>query len=133
MEKEENKIFVYLIAGMTLLAGIGIILYFVKDHFKASQPLQPQQQVMSTQALGQMLYTNPRIDELEKLTNDLNTETRVLKEELDNYKYQLSISQKEKPQPKVMYQLSQQSRAGSPYTINTVAEDKSRQKMFDML
>ena len=62
MEKEENKIFVYLIAGMTLLAGIGIILYFVKDHFKASQPLQPQQQVMSTQALGQMLYTNTRID-----------------------------------------------------------------------
>jgi len=123
-----------------ILLGIGIFALgylFFKDQFK-----RQRQDTIQTQSLGQgrtssiLSLSNPRINELERQTIELETQTGLLQEKLKSYDYQLnqlSLSNKKVDNTPKMYQLSgQPARAGSVNTVRTTVEDKVRQKDFGM-
>lgn len=138
-EHSGERVLLYIFVGI----GIFTLAYlFWKDQFKRQDIIQPT----GLGGLGgigrttsQLELSNPRIDELERQTIDLEMQTNSLKEKLKLYDYQINQlssgknSQTSNNIPK-MYQLSgQPSRAGSVTSIRTTGEDKIRQQGFGMI
>lgn len=130
-EHAGERVLLYILVGIGIFA-LGYL--FFKDQFKR-QDIQQSSLGGLGRTTSQLALSNPRIDELERQTIDLETQTNSLKEELKLYDYKLNqLSNKSTEIPK-MYQLSgsgQPSRAGSVTTIRTTGEDKVRQKDFGM-
>lgn len=133
-EHSGEKVLLYVLIGIGIFA-LGYL--FFKDQFKR-QDMQQQSLGGLGRTTSQLGLSNPRIDELERQTIDLETQTNSLKEELKLYDYKLNqLSNRKNSQtiePK-MYQLSnngQPARAGSITSIRTTGEDKIRQKDFGM-
>lgn len=145
-ENTGEKVLLYVFVGI----GIAALAYlFFKDQFRRDNTVQSSAQSVGLGSLGslsgirgfertssQLALSNPRIDELEKQTIDLEMQTNALKERLKLYDYKLnqygnqSIDVESIPRT---YNLSgQPARAGSVTTIRTTSEDKVRQKDFGM-
>lgn len=137
-EHSGEKVLLYILIGVGLF---GLAYLFWKDQFKKDSTIQTQS--LGSSGLGrvtsQLALSNPRIDELERQTIDLETQTNSLKEKLKLYDYQinqLSSGKNSQTETPKMYQLSnngQPSRAGSVTSIRTTVEDKVRQKDFGMI
>ncbi len=133
-----ERVLLYILVGIGIF---GLAYLFFKDQFRRDNTIQSQS-IGSLSGLGrttsQLALSNPRIDELERQTIDLETQTNSLKEELKLYDYkinQLSSGKNSQIENPKMYQLSgsgQPSRAGSVSTVRTTVEDKVRQKDFGM-
>jgi hypothetical protein len=150
----EEKVLLYVFIGIGLAA---LAYLFFKDQFKKDNTIQSSTQSVGTglgslgidlgrRTTSQFALSNPRIDELEKQTVDLEIQTNALKDQLKLYDYkidQLKVANNQvnnqdslnemKTIPKT-YNLSGNfpSRAGSITTIRTTGEDKIRQKDFGM-
>lgn len=142
-EHAGERVLLYILVGIGIF---GLAYLFFKDQFKRqdTSQLSSLSSLSSLSGLGrttsQLALSNPRIDELERQTVDLETQTNSLKEKLKMYDYQinqLSSGQYKNGQGQSdnskLYQLSgQPSRAGSIMTLKTSTEDKIRQKDFGM-
>lgn len=127
-----EKVLLYVFVGIGLAA---LAYLFFKDQFKRDNTVQTQSVgYLSSSQLG---LGNPRIDELEKQTVDLEIQTNMLKERLKLYDYKLSKfdNSLESSVPR-NYTLSGMgngpARAGSVMTVRTTNEDKVRQRDFGM-
>lgn len=141
-EHSGERVLLYILVGIGIFA-LGYL--FWKDQFKRQDSIQTQS-IGSLGSLGylgrttsQLALSNPRIDELERQTIELETQTNAFNEKLKSYDYQISqLSNKNNRSESIpkMYQLSgsgQPSRAGSVTSIRTTVEDKTRQQSFGMI
>lgn len=130
-EHSGEKVLLYVLIGIGIF---GLAYLFFKDQFKRQDSIQTQS-LGSGRTSSMLSLSNPRIDELERQTIELETQTGLLQEKLRSYDYQLSqLSNKKVDNIPKSYQLSgQQSRAGSITSVRTNVEDKTRQQSFGMI
>lgn len=131
-EHSGEKVLLYVLIGIGIFA-LGYL--FFKDQFKR-QDVQQSSLGGLGRTTSQLALSNPRIDELERQTIDLEMQTNAFNEKLKMYDYQinqLANSKNSQTTGPKMYQLSgQPSRAGSVTTIRTNSDDKVRQQGFGM-
>lgn len=130
-EHSGEKVLLYVLVGI----GIFTLAYlFFKDQFKR-QDIQQSSLDGLGRTTSQLDISNPRLDELERQTIDLETQTNSLKEELKLYDFQITqlTNNRNNIELSKTYNLSgQPSKAGSITTIRTTTEDKTRQRDFGM-
>lgn len=128
-EHSGEKVLLYILVGIGIF---GLAYLFFKDQFKR-QDVQQSSLGRLERTTSQLALSNPRIDELERQTIDLESQTNSLKEELKLYDYKLNqLSNRKVENVQKMYQLNHPSRAGSVTTIRTSGDDKVRQQGFGM-
>lgn len=139
-----EKVLLYILVGVGLF---GLAYLFWKDQLRRDNTIQTQSLGtglgLGGRTASQFALSNPRIDELEKQTIDLEMQTSLLQDKLKLYDYKLSQmtvlnSQNSLNDIPRTYSLSnmsnsgQPARAGSVTTVRTTVDDKIRQKDFGM-
>lgn len=143
-----ERVLLYILVGIGIF---GLAYLFFKDQFRKQDTIQTGSGSLGLGIGGRttslLALNNPRIDELERQTVELEN---VLNEKLKLYDYrlnQLDISNQwnnqlgkldnkgSQTETSKLYQLSglRPSRAGSVATVKTSVEDKVRQQDFGMI
>ena len=116
------------IIGIVAIGAIAIYFGYMIYMKSKEEERQKIQYALQTPTVSNTTVYDERVyhilEDQQRLIDGLNTNINELGSKLDS---------KPKMQITNMSKLALGSRAGSPYTINTVAQDKSRQAYFHML